>query len=75
MITKLTFCSNVGSTGYGPFKMPTELDIDKNGDLYVTNSGNNRIQNFNSDGEFLFTLGSKGSNKGQFFDRYSSVVS
>lgn len=32
----------------------------------VTDSGNHRIQVFNSSGQFLFKFGSKGSSVGQF---------
>jgi hypothetical protein len=42
------------------------LALDKSNRLFVADSGNNRIQVFDRDGNFLFRWGSNGSGNGQF---------
>ena len=42
------------------------IAIDGRGDVYVVDSGNNRIQKFSSDGAFITKWGSHGSGNGQF---------
>jgi tripartite motif-containing protein 71 len=37
---------------------------DRSGNVFVTDSGNNRIQKFNSNGTFITTWGSQGSADG-----------
>jgi DNA-binding beta-propeller fold protein YncE len=49
-----------------PFYKPDGLAVDRQGNPYVTNSGNHRVQKFYSDGNFITTWGSKGSDDGQF---------
>jgi DNA-binding beta-propeller fold protein YncE len=54
-------------TGNGQFQLPTGLAMDKNGTtLYVADTENNRVQKFNSKGEYLSQFGAKGSGNGQF---------
>ncbi|MGA7691096.1 MAG: hypothetical protein WA326_12470 [Nitrososphaeraceae archaeon] len=43
-----------------------DLAIDSSGDVYVADSGNNRIQKFDSDGNYITSWGSLGSGNGQF---------
>ncbi|MGR3221286.1 MAG: 6-bladed beta-propeller, partial [Candidatus Anammoxibacter sp.] len=53
----------------GSFNLPCGLSINetKHGAyIYVVDSGNNRIQMFNSDGKFVLQWGEKGSGDGQF---------
>jgi len=51
-----------GSTGSGPglFIRPTDITIDLEGFLYVCDTGNNRIQKFSKDGEYLAEFGAFG---------------
>jgi DNA-binding beta-propeller fold protein YncE len=42
------------------------IAINSSGYVYVSDTGNNRIQKFTSDGTFLTAWGSKGSGEGQF---------
>jgi len=62
-MTSLTpdkFFGSVGS-GDGQFDNAHDLAVGKNGDLYVTDAKNNRIQRFSSDGQFISSWGSFGS--------------
>jgi len=54
-------------TGNGQFQGPTGITVDKVVDVYVVDSQNNRIQKFDSNGNFLLTWGSAGSGQGQFY--------
>jgi sugar lactone lactonase YvrE len=49
------------------FNNPTDIAIDsRNGDIYVVDTGNNRIQRFNAEGNFLSEFGQFGSENGSF---------
>ena len=50
----------------GQLLAPHSIDIDKDGYVYVTDTGNNRIQKYDSDGNFVLKWGEEGSNDGQF---------
>jgi Tol biopolymer transport system component/sugar lactone lactonase YvrE len=50
----------------GQFKSPIGIDVDSSGKVYVTDSGNNRIQKFSSSGSFDRKWGSSGTGNGQF---------
>ncbi len=57
----------IGGLEPGYFNNPTDLAVDsRNGDIYVVDTGNNRIQRFNSDGNFLSEFGQFGSENGSF---------
>ena len=49
----------------GGLSRPSGLAFDDEDNLYVSDAGNNRIQKFTGDGEFLMTWGSEGSDEGQ----------
>ncbi|MFC1566743.1 carboxypeptidase regulatory-like domain-containing protein [bacterium] len=57
-----------GSSGTsdGQFKYPNGIAIDSNGNVYVTDKDNHRVQKFTSDGTFITKWGSYGSGDGQF---------
>ena len=57
-----------GSNGArdGQFSGPHGIEVDAEGNVYVVDTGNNRIQKFTSDGVFLFKWGSFGAGPGQF---------
>jgi sugar lactone lactonase YvrE len=59
-----TFGAN--GTGNGQLKSPADVAVDANGDLWVADKGNNRIQKFSASGEYLTKFGSIGSGNGQF---------
>ena len=50
----------------GQFNTPFGVAIDSSGNVYVTDSGNNRVQKFKNSGTFIRTWGSEGSANGQF---------
>jgi tripartite motif-containing protein 71 len=49
-----------------PFKFPDGIGVDPQGNLYVMDSLNNRVQKFDSDGQFLTTWGTSGNGAGEF---------
>ena len=53
-------------TGDGQFIRPSGLADDSSGSIYVADSGNNRIQKFTGEGEFITKWGSQGTGDGQF---------
>ena len=48
------------------FHLPTELAIDAQGNVYVIDGGNHRVQKYDKDGNFLLMWGSQGNGDGQF---------
>ena len=48
------------------FYMPSDIAIDEEGNVYVLDSGNHRIQKFDSDGNFLASFGRHGQGPGEF---------
>src|SRR2546426_229589 len=57
-----------GSWGFGPgqFEYPYGLAADAQGNVYVADKGNDRIQKFRGDGTFIRQWGGGGSDPGQF---------
>jgi streptogramin lyase len=53
-------------SGIGQFKHPGDVAVDSKGDLWVTDHGNDRVEEFNERGEYLKEFGSEGTKKGQF---------
>src|SRR4030095_10944220 len=49
-----------------PFNNPDGIAVDTLDNLYVMDSGNNRIQKFDGEGNFISMWGSKGTDDGQF---------
>jgi len=67
-------CVTMGKgIGDGQFTGVQGIAIDKSGNIWVTDELNNRIQVFDSSGNFLFTFGTAGSNPGQF-DEPNDIV-
>jgi YD repeat-containing protein len=56
---------SVGS-GNGQLKAPGDLAVDGQGNLWVLDTNNNRVEKFNSKGQYLAQFGSTGSGNGQF---------
>ncbi len=53
-------------TGDGQFQEPFGIAVDSFDNIYVTDTGNNRIQKFDSDGNFILKFGGEGGGNGQF---------
>ena len=47
--------------------MPKGIAVDKSGVIYVVDSLFDNIQLFNLKGNFLFTIGGRGSGQGEFY--------
>ena len=50
----------------GQFFQLESISVDDEGNIYVTDSGNARVQKFTSDGQFLETWGIRGTDNGEF---------
>lgn len=50
----------------GELNLPREVEIGKNGNIYVVDGGNFRVQVFDKEGKFLSTFGAIGRLAGQF---------
>ena len=57
-----------GSSGSGDGQLhnPAAAAVDSGGNIYVVDSGNHRIQKFDSQGAYVAQWGSQGSGNGQF---------
>jgi RHS repeat-associated protein len=55
-----------GGTGDGQFDRPAAIAIAPDGDIWVADSINNRIQHFDSEGTYVGQFGSSGAGNGQF---------
>jgi uncharacterized protein YjiK len=53
---------------------PTDVAVNSSGNVYVADTGNHRIQVFDSSGTYVTTLGSSGSGDNQFQDPYGIAV-
>jgi DNA-binding beta-propeller fold protein YncE len=53
-------------TSPGDFSKPTNVAVDKDGNLYVADTYNNRIEIFDPDGGFISTFGKAGDGPGYF---------
>ncbi len=67
----LKFSFGSFGTGDGQFDGPTDVAVDDNGNIYVSDMINYRIQKFDSDGNYLAQWGSSGTGDGQFKSPYS----
>lgn len=66
----------LGGQGSAPglFATPVGLAVDSEGNLYVADSGNNRIQKFDRDGRFVAQVGSLGTGDGQFHEPWGVAI-
>ncbi|MEZ4517692.1 MAG: TIGR03663 family protein [Chloroflexota bacterium] len=66
--------SGVASNAPGSLAAPRNVAVAPDGEIYVADSGNNRVQVFDSNGQFLREWGSSGTNPGQFNEPWGLVV-
>ena len=71
---KLTFIRKMGTSGKqhslteaGQFAMPTNVAVDADNNLYVTDTYNSRVEVFDADGNFLRAWGKAGDQPGKLF--------
>jgi DNA-binding beta-propeller fold protein YncE len=50
----------------GSFSLPSSVAVDRDGNVYVTDTLNCRVEIFDADGNFLSTFGKEGDGAGQF---------
>ena len=60
------FGMNIFGPFNGWFATVTNINLDKQGNVFVADFYNNRIQKFTADGTFLTTFGKMGQGPGQF---------
>ncbi|MGV1047938.1 MAG: 6-bladed beta-propeller [Solirubrobacterales bacterium] len=60
-------------SGNGQFNLPGDIALDPSGNLWITDTNNNRIEKFNSSGTYLSKFGSLGSGNGQL-NRPASIA-
>lgn len=53
-------------TNPGDFSLPTHAAVDQDGNLYVTDTLNNRVEIFDADGKFISEFGQNGDGPGHF---------
>jgi len=71
-----TFGDTRGELGQGGvFYGPRDIAIDGEGNLYVTDTGNKRVQKFSPEGEFLGQWGGGGVDAGQFQEPVGIAIS
>ena len=65
---QLRFLQVIGSPGSGPgqFLKPQGISVDPNGSIYVADTGNDRLQKFDADGNFVIENGGFGFDEEQF---------
>jgi sugar lactone lactonase YvrE len=66
----------LGERGSGPgrFIKPAGLAVDNDGNLYVADSGNHRVQKFDPEGKFIAQVGSPGDGEGEFNEPWGVAV-
>jgi phosphodiesterase/alkaline phosphatase D-like protein len=62
------FCASIAAPSNieGSFKEPEAVAVDPSGNIFVADSGHDRVLEFNSKREYLRQFGSEGSGEGQF---------
>src|ERR687898_422260 len=61
-------------TENGQFMVPHSMAFDSEGNIYITDVNNHRIQKFTSDGEFITKWGSAGNRDGEFSSHAHGVT-
>jgi sugar lactone lactonase YvrE len=61
-------------TGNGQFEQPGDVAVDYSGDLWVVDTGNDRVEEFNEQGQYLSQFGSEGAGNGQLSEPAALAV-
>jgi|GEM_PF-705350 len=62
------------STNPGRLKKPAAVAIDSEGNLWVADTGNDRVEEFNPEGEYLGEFGEEGSGEGQLLEPIAVAI-
>ena len=65
-VCKASCKAGIAGSGNGQMKAPYALAVDSKGDLWVADTGNDRVQEFNSKNEYVSQIGKEGTAEGQF---------
>jgi len=49
------------------FHIPSDIATDEQGNIYILDAGNHRIQKFGPDGNYIETIGNRGQGPGEFY--------
>ena len=62
-----TYSSDFGEKGSesGQFNHPGDVAIDSHGNLWVTDTDNSRVEEYNEEGQYIMSFGAEGSSPGQ----------
>jgi YD repeat-containing protein len=74
-VCKASCKAGIAGSGKGQFGDPQGLTIDSEGNVWVTDAGNDRVEAISEGGAFLSQFGSKGSGNGQLTEPYSLAIS
>jgi tripartite motif-containing protein 71 len=68
--------TTIGTPGDGPggLRQPVDVALDTDGNVYVADAGNHRVEKFAPDGTHLLTVGGSGQSSGQFTSPRSVAV-
>lgn len=71
-----TAVARLGGVGDGPaqFYQPAAIAVDASGNVFVADTGNDRIKKLDSTGQLLATWGSYGSGDGEFFEPFAVAL-
>jgi sugar lactone lactonase YvrE len=58
--------AGIAGSGQGQLNWPKGIAVDSSGDVWVADAGNDRIQEYNAEGEYLQEFGKEGSGELQF---------
>jgi len=72
--TSFSFAFGSYGTRNSEFFLPRGIAVGSDGNIYVADSNNDRVQIFNSRSFFRYAFGSQGSGKGQFFSPQGIAV-
>jgi DNA-binding beta-propeller fold protein YncE len=65
-----TLIEVIGASGelQGEFDNPYSVDVDSEGNIYVSDVNNHRIQKFSGNGDFISTFGNESEGNGLFIE-------
>ena len=64
----------MSGVGQGQFTDPRNVAVGPDGEIFVLDSGNHRVQEFDADGQFLRTWGTQGAGSGQLNEPWGIAV-